>query len=316
MRSARNVVAEYLTGRMLSWDYMIRDQKENVLVFNKSTSVFVSDSIWSSDTVPGEFRVTYNLVNVSEGVRVMTAITVVKSPGSAFEQVVEDRRKATEDARSFQGLLNDMKYRLESPNPGTLGASVSTSDGRTIVEVEAGTAAAKAGLKVDDVIMSIDGVAMTDDVLGNLALGNKDAGTTHQLTIRRDGDTETVSVVYDKADVPGKSASASAAESKPGAAGTNAPAVGATTQIVIEGLGLTVANNIVVDIAAGGSAEQAGVRKADMITMIDGEPVAADVVENASRMAKGKTNTSVVLTLKRGDQEVTVAVIRKNPAHN
>jgi len=46
--------------------------------------------------------------------------------------------------------------------------------------------------------------------------------------------------------------------------------------------------------------------------MIDGEPVAADWVQNAGKLA-GRTNTSVVVTVKRGEEEVTVPVIRKNP---
>ena len=83
---------------------------------------------------------------------------------------------------------------------GFLGVStepsqrLGTGDGATVVSVEPGSAAAKAGLTQGDEIIAIDGQPVHDPVeLGARVRGHK-PGDSVQLTIRRDGAEKTVDV--------------------------------------------------------------------------------------------------------------------------
>ncbi len=82
--------------------------------------------------------------------------------------------------------------------------------------------------------------------------------------------------------------------------------------IDVESIGAMINAGKIVSVTAGGPAEKAGLQADDVITTIDGDPVSDNGMENAKRLT-GKTNTSVVVSVKRGDQELTLSVIGKNP---
>jgi carboxyl-terminal processing protease len=74
------------------------------------------------------------------------------------------------------------------------------------------------------------------------------------------------------------------------------------TQGTYSGIGLTVGpvrKGLVVTSAAEGPAAEAGIRKGDVITRIDGEPVGELAFESALALIKGHTGTVVGLTVKR-----------------
>jgi C-terminal processing protease CtpA/Prc len=127
------------------------------------------------------------------------------------------------------------------------------------------------------------------------------------LLVNKNGTSKTVSVIRQKRPDSGWAASTSTTtETKPTAEKPK------SARIVVEGLGVIIDGNTIASLIADGPAFEAGVMKGDVITMIDGEPVAENFLDSASKLA-GKTNTSVVLTLKRGEKELTIPVIRKNP---
>ncbi len=301
VKASMKAVAAYLTSEMLTGDYMLKSQNPNVIVFNRYSPYQIN-----YEPVPGENRVTYNLVNAPGGVRVMMTMVNVLRPDSAYEQITSDHSKLYDAASSYQILLNRMKYRLETENPGELGVKLEGYYGDKIESVEADSPAATAGLQVGDAILTVDGVPVTDDPVANYALIlHHQAGTTHEMVVKRKKDvTETVSVVFAPIEeIPGKPAS-SAAE---------APAsVAADAVFNVESIGAVISGGRIVSVTADGPAEKAGLQPDDVITMIDGEPAGGDWVQNAGKLA-GRTNTSVVVTVKRGEEEVTVPVIRKNP---
>jgi hypothetical protein len=308
INSSKEAAAEYITSVMLSWDYMIKNQTGNVLVFYKSITypapVF---PIWDTTPRPGEYRITYNLVNVSEGVRVMVSIVGVKNPNTAYETQEEDRSKGTNDSVNVQNMLNDMKTRLASSiqnnNVGKVGIEVSKADGKTVSRLEENGPAEKAGLQAGDIIVSINGATATTDITENVSRICGEIGTTCQLVVYRNGASKTFSIVRQKKPESGWTSSP---------ASTQAPSISADAAFNVQSIGATVSSGKVLSVVAAGPAEKAGIQKDDLITMIDGDAVSNNWMENVQKLM-GKTNTSVVVSLKRGDMEMTVPVIRKNP---
>jgi len=94
----------------------------------------------------------------------------------------------------------------------------------------------------------------------------------------------------------------------------NPPAQAAPAEekrFLIDIVGMMIKGNTVVSIIADGPADKAGIKKGDLIVSIDGNP-AGNSEQNASRL-QGKADTSVLLKIKRGTQELVVPVIRENP---
>jgi len=81
-----------------------------------------------------------------------------------------------------------------------IGASVntgSTRNGARIVEVPPGTPADNAGIEEEDLVVAVDGVAVTDGIGLIVAIRSHRPGETITLTIRRDGDERQVDVTLD-----------------------------------------------------------------------------------------------------------------------
>src|SRR5260370_35952938 len=93
---------------------------------------------------------------------------------------------------------------------------VSNACGAVITKVEPYSTAAKAGLKVGDVITGLNGEAVNDAGELQVGVGQKEPGTTIHLKVMRDGNSENVPVTLEamgsRAD---DSKSASAENAKP-----------------------------------------------------------------------------------------------------
>jgi membrane-associated protease RseP (regulator of RpoE activity) len=292
-------VATYITDRMLSEDYMIKSQSDNVLTFHRQTTYQVQ-----YQDVAGEFRLTYNLVPSPKGVRIMMTLFGVVRPDSAYEQVVSDSSKNYDTAHTWQVMLALMKYRLETEKPGKCGVAIGGYYGDRIEFVEEDSPAARAGIVAGDTIVAVDGTPVTDDPVENARMIlHHEAGTTHEFVVKRKDVEDTVSLAFDEmTDIAGKSAPASAR--------TDAPP--ADAKLNVQSIGAMIERAKIVSVNPGGPAETAGLRAGDAITMIDGDPASDNGMENARRLT-GKTNTSVVVSVKRDEQELTLSVIRKNP---
>ena len=82
------------------------------------------------------------------------------------------------------------------------------------------------------------------------------------------------------------------------------------------GIGVTVAqledgSLEVREVAAGGSAEEAGILYGDRIVGVNGESILELDIDTITGLIKGEENTTVDITVARGKQELTVTVTRR-----
>src|SRR5208282_3797902 len=75
---------------------------------------------------------------------------------------------------------------------------VENNEGAVVTQVEAGSPAAKAGVKVGDVITGLDGQKVSDASQLQIEVGQKEPGSSIKLEILRDGKNATVPVTWKK----------------------------------------------------------------------------------------------------------------------
>lgn len=161
------------------------------------------------------------------------------------------------------------------------------ASGALVSQVEPGTPASKAGLKVGDVITGLDGKPVSDAGELQVEVGQKVPGTTLQLDVMRDGKNITVPVTLEAMN---KSEETSAAnqEGKPrwGMALDNLTP-DTRQQLNIPG---TVQGAVVTNVVPGSSAESAGLQRGDVIMEVDRKPMrsAEDVQQALSSIPKGQ----------------------------
>jgi len=83
------------------------------------------------------------------------------------------------------------------------------------------------------------------------------------------------------------------------------------------GVGITVntaqpeVGLVIMEVAKGGGAEEAGILAGDVIIGVDGTNILGMNMTEASNLIVGEENTSVNLTVKRGEEELTFKVMRR-----
>ena len=67
----------------------------------------------------------------------------------------------------------------------------------------------------------------------------------------------------------------------------------------------------VIEVTAGGPAEEAGVQAEDRITAVDGQSILGMSLEDSQALIRGEENTTVAITVQRGEEELTMTVTRR-----
>jgi serine protease Do len=163
------------------------------------------------------------------------------------------------------------------------------SEGALISQVEPGTPASKAGLKVGDVITGLDGKPV--DTAGQLQVevGQKQPGTTLQLDVVRDGKNLTVPVTLESMN-RGEETSASSETGKPRwGMGLEDLSSDLRQQMNIPN---SVNGAVVTNVVPGSSAENAAppIQRGDVIVEVNRKPMhsADDVQQALSSIPKGQ----------------------------
>ena len=167
---------------------------------------------------------------------------------------------------------------------------VKTANGAVLTQVESGSPAGKAGLKVGDVITEIDGQPVSDAGTLQMEVGQKQPGTAIKLGIMRDGKPMNVSVTLEAMGSRDKNDDETAS-SEHGKARWGI-GLGDLTQDVRQQLQApSDVNGAVIErVVPGSPADNAGLQQGDVIVSINRKPVqsAADAKEALSGIAKGQ----------------------------
>ena len=166
--------------------------------------------------------------------------------------------------------------------------SLSKSAGALVSQVEPDSPAAKAGLKIGDVITGLDGKAVNDSGELQVEVGQRQPGTTIKLDVIRDGKNMTIPVTLEAMGSRDKVASTDTDREKPRwglGLQDMTPDLRQELQAPSDVRGAVVAN-----VEPGSSAENAGLQRGDVIVEVNRKPVhsAQDVQQALSSIAKGQ----------------------------
>ena len=161
--------------------------------------------------------------------------------------------------------------------------------GAVVTQVEADSPAAKAGLKVGDVITQLDGHPVNDAGELQVEVGEKGPGTPVHLGILRDGKSMNVPVTLeamDKGDRDNQSASADHGKPRWGV-GLSDITADAREQLQAPA---SVHGALIEQVQPGSPADNAGLQRGDVIVEVNRKPVhdAADATKALRDVAQGQ----------------------------
>jgi serine protease Do len=183
--------------------------------------------------------------------------------------------------------------------------NISTPKGALVGDVEANGPSAHSGIKVGDVIVGLNGKPITGPNQLRLQISEMAPGTIAHLKIIRNGQPETVDVKL--GELPGTSAKAT---------GSEQGKLGPMSGVDVEKLTPEIAHElrlpadtqgVVVDnVASGSSADDAGLRRGDVIEQVNRQPVPDVSAYNRAVEQAGKSD--IVLLVNRGGTTTFIVV--------
>jgi serine protease Do len=167
---------------------------------------------------------------------------------------------------------------------------VENNEGAVVTQVEDGSPAAKAGLKVGDVIIELDGQKVSDASQLQIEVGQKEPGSSIKLGVLRDGKNVNVSVALEEMgsrDHPGKEVGSNSNGKPRWGLGLTDMTPELRDQLQASG---DLHGAVVEQVQPGSAADNAGLQRGDVIVEVDRHPVlnAADVQKALSAVPKGQ----------------------------
>ena len=189
-----------------------------------------------------------------------------------------------------RGLLGVTIQGIDAEAAEALNASV--DQGALITEIVPGSAAEKSGLRVDDIIVAVDGNKISDASKLRNAIGLKGSGENVEITYIRDGKTKSTTAVLDQQQV----ARSAGTDIHPGLQGAQFATF--TTSSGAEG-GVEVTS-----VEDGSPAAQRGIRSGDVITAVNRRAIRN--VQQLSELARA--NRILFLLVQRGDRSLMLQI--------
>lgn len=175
------------------------------------------------------------------------------------------------------------------------------SYGALVANVSKGGPAEKAGVKVGDVIVEFDGKEIKDSGELPIVVARTPVDKKVRMKVLRDKEEVTLTVTVGEL----KEEEVAAAVPEKGELGMT---VQRLTPQIAESLGLEKADGVVVaGLEPGGAADDAGIRRGDVIVEIDRKPIRSldDYKKSIAGMRKGK---GVLFLVRRGDSTLFLAL--------
>jgi len=168
--------------------------------------------------------------------------------------------------------------------------NVNDATGAVVTQVEADSPAAKAGLKVGDVITQLDGQKVSDAGELQVEVGQKRPGTTIKLEVIRDGKNTTVPITLEAMGSRDKDDN-EVGENEHGKMHWGLGLADITPDLRQQLQAPSSIHGAVIEqVQPGSSADNAGLQRGDVIVQVDRHDVqsAADVQHALGAVAKGK----------------------------
>ena len=166
---------------------------------------------------------------------------------------------------------------------------VKNASGAVVSQVEPDSPAAKAGIRTGDVITQLNGKTVSDAGELQVEVGQKQPGTKLDLTIMRDGKGMQIPVTLEAMGARDKGTETASADSSKPRWGLGLSDLTPEIRQQVEA-GNDVHGAVVERVTPGSSADDAGLRRGDIITEVNRHPVhsAADVQKELSSVPKGE----------------------------
>ncbi len=182
------------------------------------------------------------------------------------------------------------------------------AEGALVASVEDNSPAARGGVKVGDVIMEFDGHTVKDSTELPLLVARTPVGKEVKVKVWRGGSTTTLTIQVGELkdeEVEEPQRQSSAEED----IGISAQAL---TPEIAESLGLSrdLKGVVVSRVTPGSPADEAGLRRGDVILEVNREPV-KDLASFRKALQATAKKKSVLLLVRRGDNTIFIAVKRE-----
>lgn len=228
-------------------------------------------------------------------------------PANLARNIMDQIMKNGKITRGFMGIL-PQEVTPELARGMNLPAN---THGVAVAEVEPNSPAAKAGLKVGDVITAMNGASIDDVNSFRLAVAGFPPNTTVHLKIDRNGQTMDVPVTLGTLDLE--------AENKNGGKGNlpNGGEKGAMNGVSVQALNSDIRQQlqlpegtqgvVITDVDPNSQAAAAGLQQGDIIVQVDRKPVTTvSEFNNAVRAGASKDSTLLLVRRGQGTQFVVV----------
>jgi len=179
--------------------------------------------------------------------------------------------------------------------------------GALVASVVEGGPAEKAGVKMGDVILSLDGKPLEDPKDLPRLVAETKAGSDVEMMVLRNGKQKKLDVEIGRSDAEAELAAVPASMKEPAKLGVQ---LSALTPEVRQRYGLQESSGVLVtDVQRGSPASKAGIRPGQIITMVGQTAVTSpkDVVREVEKAA-GEGRPSVLLMVEQGGARQFVAV--------
>ena len=218
-------------------------------------------------------------------------------PAATAENVIGDLQK---DGQVVRGWLGVQIQGVDTAIANSLG--LEKEGGALVADVIAGAPAEKAGFKVGDAVLAVNGETVKDSRDLSLRISRMRPGETAKVTVWRDGKQQDIDVTLGKLPTNDQLASAEPSSDQPAQTSS------------LEEFGMSVGPSedkegvvVVTQVDPNGQAAERGLQSGDTILWVDNAPVtSAKQVEEKIAAAKASGKEAVLLRIQSGERPTFV----------